>query len=154
MRKTQSRLINVLAKTDAGLEVHQRMGAYRATSPLSAHMKPSTRAVNLIYIIRDYSPLTTAFAMALLPWALIPPTTTANAHDVFDAVTIEHRAYLVWAQRLFLAAYLSRTFHTYFMYRHVGLSRVANIFSQESWSAPCKSNPSLSKFSHSKKGLS
>ena len=114
------------------------MGAYRATSPLSARMKPSTRAVNLIYIIRDYSPLTTVLAMALLPWALIPPISATD--DAFDSIAIKHKAYLVWAQRLFLAARLTRTFHTYFMYRHVGLSRVANIFSQELWSAPCKQN--------------
>ena len=101
-------------------------------------MEPSTRAVNLIYIIRDYSPLTTVLAMALLPWVLIPSTGTDANDDIFDAMAIEHRAYLVWAQILFLAAYLSRTFHTYFMYRHVGLSRVANLFSQEFWSAPCK----------------
>ena len=108
-------------------------------------MKPSTRAVNLIYIIRDYSPVTTVLAMALLPWVLIPPTTraTTDADDAFASIAIEHRAYLVWAQRIFLAAYLSRTFHTYFMYRHVGLSRVANIFSQELWSAPCKQTPIL-----------
>lgn len=112
------------------------MGAYRKTSPLGAHMKPSTRAVNLIYIIRDYSPLTTVLAMALLPWVLIPPTATTR--DVFDVIATEHRTYLVWSQRLFLAAYLSRTFHTYFLYRHVGLSRAANFFSQELWSAPCK----------------
>lgn len=124
-----------LAKTDAGLEVHQRLGAYIAHSALNARMKPSIRAVNMIYIIRDYSPMTTVLAMILLPFVLIPST---DANDVFDSIVIKHQAYLFWAQRLFLAAHLVRTFHGYFVYRHVGLSRVANIHSQELWSAPCK----------------
>ena len=126
-----------LAKTDAGLEVHQRLGAYIAPSALTEHMKASIRAVNMIYIIRDYSPITTVLAMALLPFVLIP---TTDADDVFNSVAVKHEAYIIWAQRLFLAAHLARTFHGYFMYRHVGLSRVANIHSQEFWSAPCKSN--------------
>ena len=124
-----------LAKTDAGLEVHQRLRAYVAPSALTTRMKPSIRAVNMIYVIRDYSPMTTVLAMALLPFVLIPAT---DANDVFSSIAIEHKAYLIWARRLFLAAHLARTFHGYFMYKHVGLSRVANIHSQELWSAPCK----------------
>ena len=124
-----------LAKTDAGLEVHQRLGAFITPSPLTAHMKASVRAVNMIYVIRDYSPLTTILAMALLPYVLIP---TTDRDDIFDSIATEHKVYLIWAQRLFLATHLARAFHGYFMYRHVGLSRVANIHSQELWSAPCK----------------
>lgn len=126
---------DLLAKTDAGLEVHERMGGYIVPSALTARMKPSTRAVNMIYIIRDYSPVTTVLAMALLPLVLIP---TTAAGDVFDSIAIEHATYLIWAQRLFLVGHLARTFLGYFMYSHVGLSRVANILSQEWWSAPCK----------------
>lgn len=126
---------DMLSKTDAGLEVHERMGGYIVPSALTAHMKPSTRAVNMIYIIRDYSPITTVLAMALLPLVLIP---TTAAGDVFDSIAIEHETYLIWAQRLFLVGHLARVFLGYFMYRHVGLSRVANILSQEWWSAPCK----------------
>lgn len=134
---------DMLSKTDAGLEVHERMGGYIVPSALTAHMKPSTRAVNMIYIIRDYSPITTVLAMALLPLVLIP---TTAAGDVFDSIAIEHETYLIWAQRLFLVGHLARVFLGYFMYRHVGLSRVANILSQEWWSAPCKqSNLSTSE---------
>ena len=120
------------------------MGAYTAPSALSAHMEPSIRAVNMSYLIRDYSPITTVFAMVLLPFALMP---TTDSYDVFDSIAVKQEAYLIWSQRLFLAAYLIRTSHGYFMYRHIGLSRVANFRSQELWSAPCK-QPSY-KFSQS-----
>lgn len=79
--------------------------------------------------------MTTVLAMVLLPFVLIP---TNGANDVFHSVAVKHEVHLIWAQRLFLAAHLARTFNGYFMYRHVGLSRVANMHSQELWSAPCK----------------
>ena len=79
--------------------------------------------------------MTTVLAMVLLPFVLIP---TKGANDVFHSIAVKHKVHLIWAQRLFLAAHLARTFNGYFMYRHIGLSRVANMHSQELWSAPCK----------------
>ena len=98
-------------------------------------MRLSVRAVNMIYIIRDYSPILTVLAMIFVPVVLIPKS---DAYDVFTSIIPRHRASLYWAQRLFLAVYLTRTFHAYVTYSHVDLSRVANIHGQELWSAPCK----------------
>ena len=89
----------------------------------------------MLYIIRDYSPVTTLVAVVLLPLVLVP---TSGVDDVFVSIAAQHQGYLFWAQRLFLAAHLARNLHGYIMYRHVGLSRVANIYAQELWSAPCK----------------
>ena len=73
--------------------------------------------------------------MALLPLALYP---TTNTSDLFNSIAVKHEVYLSWAQRVFLATHLARIFHGFFMYWHVGVSRVANIHSQELWSAPCE----------------
>ena len=98
-------------------------------------MRLSTRAVNLLYIIRDYSVITTVLAMVLLPLVLIP---IPGTDDIFDTISAKHEAYLIASWRVFVAAHLARTFHSYFTYRHVGPLRVANIHSQGLWSAPCK----------------
>lgn len=122
-------------KTDAGLEVHQRLGPYLSTSALTSRMKFSVRIVNMLYIIRDYSPITTVLAMLLLPLVLMP---TPGADDDFTLIANKQRVFNLWAQTLFLATHLARTLHGYFTYRHLNLSHVANIHSQELWSAPCK----------------
>ncbi|MCJ1230379.1 hypothetical protein MMC12_007052 [Toensbergia leucococca] len=92
--------------TDAGLEVHQRLGPYLSTSTLTSRMKPSVRAVNMIYIIRDYSPLTTILGMLLLPLVLIP---TPGADDDLIAIANKHGLFIFWAQTLFLATHMART---------------------------------------------
>ena len=135
--KEDSASANVLfAKTDAGLEVHQRLGPYIRASALTARMKLSTRIVNTIYVVRDYSPITTCLAMVLLPLVLIP---VWEVDDIFNSIAAKHGPYLVLSRSLFLAAHLARSFHNYLTYRHLDLSLVANIHSQELWSAPWKS---------------
>ena len=98
-------------------------------------MKLSTRAVNMVYIIRDYSPMTTVLAMALLPLVLIP---IPEVNDLFNSIAVKHATYLVVTRRLFLATYLARSIHSYATYRHIDPSHVANVHSMELWSAPCK----------------
>lgn len=134
-----------MLQTDAGLEVHQRLGPYIPASTLTSRMRLSTRAVNLLYIIRDYSPITTVLAMLLLPLVLIP---IGSADDIFNTISAKHEAYLIWSWRVFLAAHLARTFHGYITYQHVGPVHVANIHSQELWSAPCKHSPYSSPILH------
>ena len=126
----------LLAKTDAGIEVHQRLGPYIRASGLTARMKLSTRTVNMIYIIRDYSPMTTVLAMALLPLVLIP---IYKGDDLFKSIAVKHATYLVLSRRLFLATYLARSIHSYATYRHLDPSLMANFYSMELWSGPCKS---------------
>ena len=89
----------------------------------------------MIYIIRDYSPLTTILGMLLLPLVLIP---TPGADDDLIAIANKHGLFIFWAQTLFLATHMARTLRVYLTYRHLNLSLVANIHSQEMWSAPCE----------------
>ena len=126
----------LLAKTDAGIEVHQRLGPYIRASALTARMKLSTRAVNMVYIIRDYSPMTIVLAMAFLPLVLFP---TSEVDDIFNSIAAKHGILLVITRRLFLAAYLARSFHSYVTYRHIDPSHAENFHSMELWSAPCES---------------
>ena len=96
---------------------------------------PFTRVVNLIYLIRDYSPLPTFFAMLVLPFVLTP---TADLHDIFNSITAKQRILLLWTQTLFFATRLASALRNYLTYRHLDLSLAANLYAQEWWSAPCK----------------
>lgn len=98
-------------------------------------MKPSVSAVNFIYIIRDYSPLTTFLAMLLLPLALIP---TANTDDTFNSIATKQGTLLFFTQTLFFTTHLASALRSYFTYRHLDLSLVAKFYAQEWWSAPCE----------------
>ena len=98
-------------------------------------MKLSTRAVNMVYIIRDYSPMTTVLAMALLPLVLLP---MPGVNDLFNSIAVKHATYLIVTRRLFLATHLARSIHKYATYRHIDPSHVANVHSMELCWAPCK----------------
>ena len=80
--------------------------------------------------------MTTVLAMALLPLVLIP---IHKGDDLFNSIAAKHATYLVVTQRLFLATYLARSIHSYATYRHLDPSLMANFYSMELWSAPCKS---------------
>lgn len=122
-------------KTDAGIEVHQRLAPYSASSILTSRMKPSVSAVNFMSILRDYSPLTTSLGMLLLPMVLMP---TADTDDTFKFIIINQKMFVSWAQTLFFTTHLAGALRRYFTYRHLDLSLVANFYAQELWSAPCK----------------
>lgn len=118
--------------------MHQRLAPYLSSSPGTAKMKASVKAVNRIYMLRDYSPLTTLLSMLLLPLVLIP---SFDAKDVWSTVSSQNTPYLTWTQRLFLVSHIALAITTYITYHHVGLSRLSNIQAQDFWAAPCTSSP-------------
>lgn len=122
-------------QTDAGLEVHQRLAPYLTSATLTSRMKLSVSAVNFLYIVRDYSPLTTFLAMFLLPLVLIP---TENSDDIANSIATKQGTLLFWTKTLFLTTHLASALRNYFTYRHLDLSLVENLWAQEWWSAPCK----------------
>ncbi len=91
-------------------------------------MKPLIKVVNRIYMLRDYSPITTILAMAMLPSALI---TSTSLDDVSNHGSTKYRSYIIWSQRLLLAFYVPRTINTYLAYRQSGLSQLSNFSAQE-----------------------
>ena len=86
-------------------------------------------------MVRDFSSVTTIFAMAMMPLALIIST---NAVDALDPLYNQHRSYVYWSQRLFLASYIIKVVSTYLTYHHIGLTQLSNFLAQELWIAPCK----------------
>lgn len=137
-------LADASMQLNAGHEVHQRLAPYLSSSPGTSKMKASVKAVNRIYMLRDYSPLTTLLSMLLLPLVLFP---TFDANDVWSTVSSQNSPYLPWTQRLFLVSHTALAITTYITYHHVGLSQLSNIHAQDFWTAPCTSSPPTS-FSH------
>lgn len=114
--------------------MHRRLAPYLSRSPDTSKMKASVKAVNRIYMLRDYSSLTTLVSMLLLPLVMFP---TSDANDVWSVFSSENSAYLPWAQSLFLVSQTALAISTYITYHHVGLSQLKNIQAQDFWVAPC-----------------
>ena len=91
------------------------------------------RAVNMLYVLRDFSPLGITLAMLALPLAVF-----SVPKGGLPEVSGEHRASLFWLRRLSTTVWLAQKINTYVLYRHIGIIRVANFTSQEVWTAPCK----------------
>jgi uncharacterized membrane protein len=91
------------------------------------------RAVNVLYMLRDYAPVTNILAMILLPIALYP----VQAQDSI-AISHEHERQLFWLRRLYFVVFAAKKMNTWTVYGHIGLSRVWNFQSNEVWAAPCK----------------
>lgn len=138
--RTDLSLADASMQLNAGHEVHQRLAPYLSSSPGTSKMKASVKAVNRIYMLRDYSPLTTLLSMLLLPLVLFP---TFDANDVWSTVSSQKSPYLPWTQRLFLVSHTALAINTYITYHHVGLSQLSNIQAQDFWAAPCKSFPPI-----------
>lgn len=117
-------------QTDAGVEVHQQFGYYLPGSKTTAKMTWSQRLVNMLYMLRDYAPVTNVLALALLPIALYP----TQADDL-----VLEQANSLWLRRTFLIAYIAYKVNHYNVYSQIGLSRVLNFQSNEIWAAPCTS---------------
>ena len=115
------------------MEVCQYFGYYLPGSATTSQMTMSQRTVNMLYALRDYSPLMTCLALILLPIALLP-----THPDQIAGISTEHRSNLFWLQLSFVTTFLSRKINSLIMYKHIGLSKVANFQSQEVWIAPCK----------------
>lgn len=90
----------------------------------------SQRLVNMLYMLRDYAPVTNVLALALFPIALYP----TQAND-----SILEQANSLWLRRTFLVAYIAYKLNHYNIYSQIGLSRVLNFQSNEIWAAPCTS---------------
>ena len=123
---------------NAGHEVHQRLAPYLSSSLDTPKMRASVKAVNRIYMLRDYSPLTTLLSMLLLPLMLLP---TFGGDDVWGALWSQNSPYLPWTQRLFLVSHTILAINTYITFHHVGLSQLSNIQAQDFWAAPCTLSP-------------
>ncbi len=131
----------ILGEIDACMEVCQHFGYYLPGSAIISQMTLSQRAVNILYALRDYSPVTTSLALLLLPIALYP--TGSNDSTIASP---EHQRHLSWLRNLFLVTYLSHKINIFIMYKHIGLSKLANFTSHEVWVAPCKSSYSISRY--------
>ena len=90
----------------------------------------SQRLVNILYMLRDFAPVTNVLALALLPIALYP----TQADD-----SVLEQAESRWLRRIFLVAFIAYRANHRNVYNHIGLSRVLNFQSNEIWAAPCAS---------------
>ena len=101
-------------------------------------MTLSQRLVNMLYALRDYSPLMTSLALLILPIALWP-----THLGYTDVIASKHPSSLLWLRLSFVTTFLLHKTNNLIMYKHVGLSRVTNFQSQEVWTAPCKPSVSI-----------
>lgn len=115
------------------MEVCQYFGYYLPGSAINSQMTLSQRTVNMLYALRDYSPLMTSLALVLLPIALLP-----RHPDRFAVTSSEYCSHLFWLKLSFMTVFLSHKINRLIMYKDIGLSRVTNFQSQEVWLAPCK----------------
>lgn len=121
-------------QTDAGIEVHQRLGYYLpGLSAIASRMTPGQRAVNMLYVLRDFSPLGITVAMIALPLAVL-----STPQDSFTEFINDNATPLSWLRKLALLGWVAQKFNTWVLYQHIGLARVANFHSQEVWTAPCR----------------
>lgn len=123
----------IAAQKDAGIEVHQRLGYYlQGRSAIASRMTRGQRAMNMLYVLRDFSPMGITLAMLALPLAIF----SAPQDGFADAVN-GHATSLFWLTRLAIMVWIAQKLNTWVLYRHIGLVRVANFQSQAVWTAPC-----------------
>ena len=123
-------------QTDAGVEVGQRLGYFiPAYSSIASRMTPGQRAVSMLYVLRDFSPLGITVAMMALPLAIaLFPT------DRCAQIIHEYAGSSSLLKKLAITLWTARIVNTWLMYRHIGFGRLANFQSQEIWTAPCEFN--------------
>ena len=98
-------------------------------------MTPGQRAVGILYVLRDYSPLTNVAALALLPIVLLPNT----SDEITTVASGQHQQeVLVGLRAIFLLFYIAQKINLLILYHHIGLSRVLNFQSNEIWAVPCR----------------
>ena len=130
-------MLLIIGQIDACMEVCQYFGYYLPGSATTSQMTVLQRIVNMLYALRDYSPLMTSLTLMVLPIALLP-----THSDELANISSEHQSNLFWLKLSFVAMFFLHKFNSFIMYNHIGLSKVANFQSQEVWLAPCK--PSFS----------
>ncbi|KAI4222731.1 MAG: hypothetical protein L6R36_005935 [Xanthoria steineri] len=125
--------------TNAGIEVHRFFRFYLGHSALTARMDLAQKAVNVLYMLRDYAPVALVLALAVLPYELsahnASSTSSADLASLGPALRV-HRALLL------LAWFCNKLWYLVF-YSHIGLSRVWNFQSNEIWAAPSLNTPSF-----------
>ncbi|KAL8878655.1 MAG: hypothetical protein Q9192_008398, partial [Flavoplaca navasiana] len=94
--------------TDAGIEVHKFLRFYVGHSALTAQMALAQRAVNVLYMLRDYAPLVLVMALALLPYTLHSDTITKTSNADLQELEPSLRIH----KYLLLAAWLSNKYST------------------------------------------
>ncbi len=121
-------------KTDAGIEVHQHFNFYLPGSKNTSQMTMGQKAVGMLYVLRDYAPLTNVVALIFLPIVLL-----SRSSDDKMIVSSRHQGLLLGGlQTVFLFFYAAQKINLYNLYRHVGIAQVLNFQSNEIWAAPCK----------------
>ncbi|KAL8809572.1 MAG: hypothetical protein Q9200_003292 [Gallowayella weberi] len=116
---------------DACMEVCQHFGYYLPGSAITSQMTALQTAVNMLYALRDYSPVTTSLALILLPVALY-----ARRPDNIASPVPENINYLLWLQVLYTLTFIAHKINTCIMYHNVGLGRVQNFESHQIWASP------------------
>lgn len=124
----------IAVQTDAGIEVHRNFRFYLGHSALTARMDLAQRTVNVLYMFRDYAPIASVMALAVLPYELLPIrvlTTPIVDFSQFDT------SFQILRCSLLVSCILNKLCYLLFYY-HIGLSRVWNFQSNEVWAAPCE----------------
>ncbi|KAL8802057.1 MAG: hypothetical protein Q9182_004070 [Xanthomendoza sp. 2 TL-2023] len=116
---------------DACMEVCQHFEYYLPGSAITSQMTALQRAVNMLYALRDYSPVTTSLALILLPVALYPRRPNNIASSVAGNMN-----YLFWLQILYTLTFIAHKINTCIMYHNVGLATLQNFESHQIWASP------------------
>lgn len=121
-------------QTDANIEICQRLGYFIPTySSIASRMTLEQRAVNMLYVLRDFSPLGITLVMVALSLAVI-----IFPKDQCAQIAQKYANSLSLLRKLTILSWTARMINTWLMYRNIGFARLANFHSQEIWSAPCK----------------
>lgn len=97
-------------------------------------MNLAQRGVGIFQAVKEYAPVTNILALSVLPIAVFP--TQSN-----EFATILSRHDQFWLRTIFLVAFIASKANNIFVYAHIGMQRLANAQSCETWCAPCKSSP-------------
>lgn len=97
-------------------------------------MNLAQRGVGIFQAVKEYAPVTNILALSVLPIAVLP-----TQSDEFATILSLHDQF--WLRTIFLVAFIASKANNIFVYAHIGMQRLANGQSCETWCAPCKSSP-------------
>lgn len=96
-------------------------------------MNLGQRGVGIFQALKEYAPVTNTLALIVLPLAIFPIQS-----DEFATILSLHDQF--WLRTIFLAALIASKVNKIFVYAHIGMQRLANAQSCDTWCAPCKSS--------------